>query len=97
MRTAMLALIMMTITLSAQAASEVAERTCRMLNERAAFSPPQCTAVIDRQIAELAQASGLRRDCAGLHVYQVYHYVLSGESEEMAKIMAYEDTKKVCK
>ena len=78
------------------ASIESAKRTCRMIRDRGGISPTRCEATIERQIGELAKAQGTVRRCAATQVHQIYHYVLSGESEEMAKVLAYEDMKDRC-
>ena len=76
--------------------SESAARTCKMIRDRGGIAPARCEATIKRQIGELARAQETVRRCAALQVHQVYHYILNGESEEMAKTLAYEDMRKRC-
>ena len=78
------------------AIAEPAKRTCRMIRDRGGIAPARCETTIKRQIGELARAQGTVRRCAALQVHQVYHYVLSGKSEEIAKILAYEDMRERC-
>ena len=76
--------------------SESAARTCKMIRNRGGIAPTRCETTIERQIGELARVQGTVRRCAALQVHQIYHYVLSGESEEIAKILAYEDMRERC-
>ena len=40
--------------------------------------------------------AGTTRRCAALYVQQMYYYVLSGEPEQVAKMLAREDMKEHC-
>ena len=67
-----------------------------MIGDAAGMDPARCKTTIARQVGELASAQGTVKRCAALQVHQVYHYVLSGKSEEVAKVLAYEDMKEHC-